>query len=93
MVIIISTDSGIARYDVPEDTDVKTFSDICRSMAMVAGYSQPEISDFLPDEEELENQLNEAGAVEFEEEEEEDDNEGEEWKSPYYNRLRWRSNN
>jgi hypothetical protein len=93
MVIIVSTDSGMARYDVPEDADIKVFSDVCRSMAMVAGYSQPQIADYLPDEEQLENQLNEAAAVDFEDEDDEGDDEGEEWKSPYFNRLQWRSNN
>ena len=94
MVIILSTLQATAEFHLPEDTDIQTFSNICRSMAKAAGYTQSDISDWMPDEEEMEAKLDQAAA---EEEEEEEEDESESWKTgdyvfPTFKRFEWPKN-
>ena len=95
MVIIFSTLQATAEFHLPEDSDIETFSNICRSMAKAAGYTQSDISEWMPDEGEMQAKIDKAAAAEEEEEEEEDESES--WKTgeyvfPTFKRFEWPKN-
>ena len=96
MVIIVSTLQATGEFHLPEDCDIETFSNICRSMAKAAGYTQRDISEYLPDAMELEERINQATAAAEEDEEDEED-ESESWKTgdyqfPSFKRFEWPNN-
>tara|TARA_R100000278_G_C5445122_1_gene155160 strand:- start:565 stop:858 length:294 start_codon:yes stop_codon:yes gene_type:complete len=96
MVIIVSTLQATGEFHLPEDSDIETFSNICRSMAKAAGYAQSDISEYLPDAGEIEEMIAQATAAAEEEEDEEED-ESESWKNgeykfPSFKRFEWPKN-